>query len=216
MVKFSPMGIVACLLCVGILFLGFSSPQQSRLDADDIAQKKAEINRADAMVKELMQALSNQQSLNQKLAEADNRTIEVIASLQESITRLGEHVRDSVPTREEVTRLVSAKSDAASEVDSTCAQKVEQLQKELADLKARVEVLELTRATAAKASTASAGSSYAVASGPVVLSSGGSTGISQERWSTGTVRSSYGSTGSAGRNELAASALQLHTTLAEP
>jgi hypothetical protein len=203
--KFSPMAVVACMLCVGILALGFNSPQQSRLDADEIAQKKSDISATEQMARDLMESLKNQQTLNQKLTEADNRTIEVIAGLQESIARLGAHVKDSVPTREEVTRLVSTKSESASDDDTTCSQKVEQLQKELIDLKARVEVLELTRATAAKApaSAAAAASSYGtVTSSPVVvMSSGGSTGSSvrsSSGGSTGSVRStvSYGSTGS--------------------
>jgi hypothetical protein len=206
--KFSPMAIVACMLCVAILALGFNGPQQSRLDADEIAQKKSDISATEQMARDLMESLKNQQSLNQKLTEADNRTIEVIAGLQESIATLGQSiamVKDNVPTREEVTRLVSTKSESASDDDTTCSQKVEQLQKELGDLKARVEVLELTRATAAKApaSAAAAASSYGMFStvhGPMVYS-GGSTGSSVRSsggGSTGSVRStvSYGSTGS--------------------
>jgi hypothetical protein len=201
--KFSPMAIVACMLCVAILALGFNSPQQSRLDADEIAQKKSDISATEQMARDLMESLKNQQALNTKLIEADSRTITVVEELQESIARLGAHVKDSVPTREEVTMLVSTKSESAGDDDTTCSQKVEQLQKELSDLKARVEVLELTRATAAKApaSAAAAASSYGtVTSSPVVvMSSGGSTGSSVRSSSGGSsVRSSvsYGSTGS--------------------
>lgn len=197
--KFSPMAIVACMLCVGILALGLNSPQQSRLDADEIAQKKSDISATEQMARDLMESLKNQQSLSQKLTEADNRTIEVIANLQESIARLGEHVRDSVPTREEVTRLVSTKSEfvASSDGECTCGEKLSDLQKQIDDLKAKVATLECqcaTSTTAKPASAAAAASSYGtVTSSPVVVtSSGGSTGSS--------VRSSGGSTGSVVRS----------------
>lgn len=200
--RFSPMAALACLLCVGIMYLGMNSPQQSRLDADEITQKKDSI----AAIEHVVEALKNQTTINNKLTEADNRTIETLTSLQESIARLGEHVKDSVPTREEVTKLVSAKIDTATtDDDATCLQKVEQLEKQLSELKARVEVLELTRATATKAPTsttptasaAAATSSYGMITSMVPTASGGSTGSVKSGGSTGMVRSSYGSNGTA-------------------
>lgn len=195
------MAFVACLLCAGIFYLTIDSPQSSRLNADDISQKKADIRATEQMARDLMEALKNQQALNQKLTEADSRTIEVVDNLQSSIARLSEHVKDSVPTREEVTKLVSAKtSEAIDSGECTCGEKLADLQKQIDDLKAKVATLETQCAsTSSKASTAAAASSYGTVSAPVVASSGGSTGSSvKSGGSTGSAvrTSSGGSTGS--------------------
>ncbi len=191
------MAVVACLLCVGIFALCINTPEAQRLNADDIAQKKAEIDRAESLVKELAEALHNQSAINRNLTEADNRTITVIENLQSSIARLGEHVKDSVPTREEVTKLVSAKVEAStSDGECTCGEKLADLQRQIDDLKAKVASLECLPSRTS--SSAAAASSYGSVSSPVVVSSGGSTGSVKSGGSTGSVvRSSYGSTGSA-------------------
>lgn len=195
MVRFSPMAVVACLLCVGIFAL-INTPDTQRLNADDIAQKKAEIDRADLLAKQLMETLKTQSAMNDALTEADSRTISVIENLQDSIKRISEHVRESVPTREEVTRLVSTKADdvksqVKSDAECTCGEQLADLQRQIDELKTKVASLESTRTSAAAAS------SYGTVSGPVVRSSGGSTG-SVLYGSTGSaaVRSSGGSTGS--------------------
>lgn len=190
------MAVAACLLCVGIFALCMNTPEAQRLNADDIAQKKAEIDRAESLVKKLAEAFQRQSTINEKLAETDTQSLEVIKDLQESIKLLGEHVKDSVPTREEVTKLVSAKVEAStSDGECTCGEKLADLQRQIDDLKAKVASLECLPSRTSSA--AAAASSYGSASSPVVVSSGGSTGSVKSGGSTGSVvRSSYGSTGS--------------------
>lgn len=198
MVRFSPMAIVACLLCAGIFAFSFSSPQQSRLTADDVAQKKAEIRQADTLVRDLTTALKEQQTLNAQLSQADDRTLIMVETLQASIERISKHLQESVPSREEVTRLVTtnmqqAESSSDASSDDTCEQKLADLQRQIDELKTKVAALECTPS---RTSAAAASSYGTVSSSPAIVSSGGSTG-SVSYGSTGsTVVQSYGSTGS--------------------
>ena len=157
MVRFSPMAVVACMLCVGILYLGFESPRKAQVEADTGSNVTASAE----VTPEVTPEIATAEELPVPVP-----TDEPVKS--EDTTVLVSQVGQAAPAARTEDGFVKP-LPVTDHCDCKCEPKLADMQKEIDTLKAKVAALECTPRVTSNSGTVT--SSPVVSSAPVVISS---------------------------------------------